>query len=290
MKEKYFQQPESLIRDLIIDSAIGGEGHKIKFDLEIVGQGATTKVYRDGYIALKVYIDAYHFDVEREYSRQLFAYEAGLPVPEVYCVRRLDDMTTVLEMEYIKGQHLMYPGMGNEEISSAILTLVKLQNEVHKIKAKGEPKQRERFRAKIKNSPYLTKPLKEKINLLLIEVHNKRDSLCHGDFHPLNVIYDGNKHWIIDWVDATSGNPLADACRSYIIFKQFINQAAEAYLSTFCNEANVEKDDVLKWLPIVAVVRLEENIDEETRDWLMNIINEWDQIKTPASVQPYADS
>ena len=23
-------------------------------------------------------------------------------------------------------------------------------------------------------------------------------NLCHGDFHPLNILYDGSKHWIID--------------------------------------------------------------------------------------------
>jgi len=36
------------------------------------------------------------------------------------------------------------------------------------------------------------------------------EALCHGDFHPRNVIVDGDELTIIDWVDASSGPPAAD--------------------------------------------------------------------------------
>lgn len=44
------------------------------------------------------------------------------------------------------------------------------------------------------------------------------EALCHGDFHPRNVIVDGDELTIIDWVDASSGPPAADLARSAIIF------------------------------------------------------------------------
>ena len=111
---------------------------------------------------------------------------------------------------------------------------------------------------------------------LLARLDNGSLNLCHGDLHPLNVLYDGNKFWIIDWVDATAGNPLADACRTYLIFKQFNQRSSGIYLRLFCKETGSKSDDVLAWLPIVAASRLHENLDGKARMWLLDLINEWE--------------
>ena len=99
-------------------------------------------------------------------------------------------------------------------------------------------------------------------------------NLCHGDFHPFNILYDGQKHWIIDWVDAAAGNPPADACRSYIIFKQYLNRMSGIYLRAFCKESGVSQEDVLAWLPVIAAARLNENMDIKKRAVLLDIMNE----------------
>ena len=112
-------------------------------ELEVVGQGATTKIYRDGNTAIKLYVNAPHKEAENEAERQRFAYHAGLPVPVVYGVRRLDEKSVALDMEYINGQPLMRQGMNKDERSNAILTLVKFQCEIHKVEAVGQPKQKQ---------------------------------------------------------------------------------------------------------------------------------------------------
>lgn len=43
------------------------------------------------------------------------------------------------------------------------------------------------------------------------------DSVCHGDFHPDNVLLSDDDVTIIDWMDASRGNPLADIARTSII-------------------------------------------------------------------------
>ena len=46
--------------------------------------------------------------------------------------------------------------------------------------------------------------------------------LCHGDFHLFNIIQDVKEDvYIIDWVDAVSGCPEADICRTYLLYIQF---------------------------------------------------------------------
>jgi aminoglycoside phosphotransferase (APT) family kinase protein len=42
--------------------------------------------------------------------------------------------------------------------------------------------------------------------------------VCHGDFHPLNVVVDAEKASVIDWTDAGLGPREADVARTCLIF------------------------------------------------------------------------
>ena len=253
-------------------------------DFEVIGQGATTKIYRDGRTAIKLYINAPADEVDNEAERQRFAFNAGLPVPAVYGVRKLDSNTVALDMAYIDGKPLMQPKMDKDERKEAIHTLVKLQCEVHKVHAGSLPKQKERLAWKIKRSASLTDSMKENLLSLLARLDNGSAMLCHGDFHPLNILYDGNKHWFIDWVDATSGNPLADACRTYLIFKQHMNRSAGIYLRAFCKESQSKQADVLVWQPIIAAARLSENMDDKAKSWLLGLVQEWNKSESGTTI------
>lgn len=244
-------------------------------NLEVIGQGATTKIYRDGDIAVKLYLNAEPGAVEYEAGNQRFAYTNGLPVPKVYGVRKLDDNAIALDMEYIRGQAIISQRMDKEERNKAIRAMVKLQCEVHKVHAAGLPKLMDRLTWKIKVNRHLEEPQKSSLLALLERLKDHSENLCHCDFHPLNILYDGSKYWIIDWVDASAGNPLADACRTYLIFKQYSTQLAGVYLKIFCEESKAKQEDVLAWLPIIAAARLNENMDDKSRAWLLGVVQEW---------------
>lgn len=42
--------------------------------------------------------------------------------------------------------------------------------------------------------------------------------VCHGDFHPLNVVVDGDRASVIDWTDAGMGPREADVARTSLLF------------------------------------------------------------------------
>jgi len=242
--------------------------------LEIIGEGATTKIYRDGDTAIKLYVNAPSDEADNEAKLQQFAHNAGLPVPVVYGVRKFENNIVALDMAYINGKPILQPKMDKEERRSAINTLVKLQCEIHKVHAKGLPQQTDHLWQKIKRTQRLEESLKENLLSLLARIGDNYEYLCHGDFHPLNVLYDGNKHWIIDWVDAVAGNPLADACRTYLIFKQYLSRSSGIYLKAFCKETCSRPDDILVWQPIIAAARLGENMDNQARAWLLAVVQE----------------
>jgi aminoglycoside phosphotransferase (APT) family kinase protein len=44
------------------------------------------------------------------------------------------------------------------------------------------------------------------------------DALCHGDFHPANILMAGETPVVIDWANAMRGDPAADVGRSLVLF------------------------------------------------------------------------
>jgi hypothetical protein len=108
------------------------------------------------------------------------------------------------------------------------------------------------------------------------------DRLCHGDFHPINVLDEISHPVVIDWPDACRGDPAADVCRSYLLLKFHAEDIAEPYLEAYChiNDApesgrpinKVMRQEVLDWLPYVAAARLAENVPDDF-DRLLKIVS-----------------
>lgn len=131
-----------------------------------------------------------------------------------------------------------------------------------------------------KRSPLLTK-LKDKMNRKIsqsgldtttrYDLHTRLNAMhdhvkvCHGDFHPGNVIVDrdGRLH-IVDWSHATQGNGSADAARTYLLFRlEGKDDWAERYLQMFCDRNDVARQYVSQWMPIVAASQLVKGKPEE---------------------------
>jgi len=242
-------------------------------NLEIVGRGATAAIYRDGGTAIKLYVNAPPREAENEALRQNFAYDAGLPVPAVFGVRKIDEHTEALEMAYIDGQPLIRPKMDKDARRNALNTLVTLQCSVHQVNAEELPKLTDALAWKIERTPHLDRENKNKLLVQLNRLDDGSKSLCHGDFHAYNILFDGSKHWIIDWVNAAAGNPLADACRTYLLFTQYMFRSAGIYLKTFCAQSGARPEDILDWLPVTAAARLAENPDDKAKAQLLKLLD-----------------
>lgn len=80
------------------------------------------------------------------------------------------------------------------------------------------PDQKERLKQDIARANLLYPEVKDKLYKYIDNL--KSDSiLCHGDFHPDNILISNGKLVVIDWMTVTKGNPLADIERTSIIFK-----------------------------------------------------------------------
>ena len=135
--------------------------------------------------------------------------------------------------------------------------------EIHSKKCPMLNKIKEKMHAKISASSYEA--------TLRYDLHNRLEGMkshnkvLHGDFCPSNIIVtpDG-EYYVIDWAHATQGNASEDAARTYLVFNlNGQKELAEKYLNLFCKKADIPKQLVQQWMPIVACSESVKNKPEE---------------------------
>lgn len=210
-------------------------------------------------------------DILNEALNQARVEETDLNIPKIKAIEVVDGRWSII-MDYISGTTLSELMRTNPDKEDEYLNLfVDLQRTVL-----------------AKRVPMLNK-LKDKMNARIsaasldattrYDLHTRLDSLpkhynlCHGDFHPSNVIItDDGTPYIIDWAHATQGNASADVARTYLAF--YLDgkaDFAEKYLNLYCLKSDTAKQYVQKWIPIVAASRLTKaKVEEEEflRKWI----------------------
>ena len=143
------------------------------------------------------------------------------------------------------------------------------------------PSQRQQIQYKIREAGALHVLTKNSL-LNDLETLPEGDKVCHGDFHPANVMMSEKESMVIDWIDASRGNPLADVARTSIILlgalaakqirsplmRVFIRLFHTVYVDQYFRLRPGGQNEYRRWLPIVAAARLSENI-VELEPWLL---------------------
>ncbi|MCD2349049.1 MULTISPECIES: phosphotransferase family protein [Clostridium] len=80
------------------------------------------------------------------------------------------------------------------------------------------PKYTDRLKSSISKVDLLSDDIKEKL-YNYIDTLPDDNILCHGDFHPDNILITKDNAIIIDWMTAAKGNPLADVARTSVMLK-----------------------------------------------------------------------
>ena len=106
------------------------------------------------------------------------------------------------------------------------------------------------------------------------------DRICHGDFHPGNVIRNGDQLVVIDWTNVRRGDPTADFARTDMmirigdvppgapiavrigaVFARGLMR--RAYLRAYGRLRPIDKELAARWFYPVAANRLTEEIEPE---------------------------
>ena len=135
------------------------------------------------------------------------------------------------------------------------------------------PNQRDRLVSKIRSAAASDASLAAALDLLPAQAGPPR--LCHGDLHPSNVILARDGPMIVDWFDASRGDPVADVARTALTLlgegantpphlpgsdRGTLGVLTEAYLARLRAPLAIGDEPFARWLAINAVARIAEGV------------------------------
>jgi aminoglycoside phosphotransferase (APT) family kinase protein len=135
------------------------------------------------------------------------------------------------------------------------------------------PRQRDRLVSKIRRAAAIEPSLSRALDLLPAGDGTPR--LCHGDLHPSNVILSPAGPVIVDWFDASRGDPLADIARSVITLRSdgkhqprhlpgadpaTLEALTGAYVAQLAAHLDIDERLFERWQAVNAAARMAEGV------------------------------
>lgn len=246
-----------------------------------VGKTADILSWGDGRI-LKLYRYGAAPELARREAQQArFAHASGLPTPAVIDVVAIEGRTGVI-FERRDGPAMLdvlrrRPGDADELARRFAV----LHAAVHERQAPEFPEQRERLRTRITRAAALAAD-RRAAALVALGALPDGQALCHGDFHPGNILMTAGGPVIIDWLDATRGDPLGDLARTALLLRHAALTPHQAsaekeafselrasflgvYLEKYAELRPFEETRLGAWRGPVAAARLEEPLSAAER-------------------------
>ncbi|HWJ74392.1 MAG TPA: phosphotransferase [Kaistia sp.] len=230
---------------------------------ERIGAGKEAEVFAFGRDVVKLYpVGTGKAAAFREGAALALVEALGLPAPRAVAVKRIDGRWGLV-ME--RAPTLTFAaGIARDPsaMPAYIEAAARLQLQINACSGSSLPGLNARLAANVAVAQILG-PIRQRRLLDGIAAMPDGDRLCHGDFHLLNVLGTPQTAVVVDWIDACSGTPAADACRSFLLMRVRAARLADDYLGAYCRRAGIEPAEVLIWLPLLAAARIAESVPME---------------------------
>lgn len=258
---------------------------------ELIGEGNTAEIYQWGEREiLKLFRQDYaQAGVEKEYRNSQKVQECGLPVPKVGSMIQYEGRSGII-YEYIQGTSMLDLLLKQPlSLKRNIAHFAALHYEIHQCKAEGLSKYKDILEWNIRHAKQLSEEEKQLILARLQELPDG-EALCHGDYHPGNVIRTNDKSMILDWMTAAAGSPSADVARTTLLFmagnlpsgglaryftKKIRKYIAKVYQKQYMKLSGMSIKEINGWrLPIMAARLVEWIPENEAEHFLEEIRRE----------------
>ena len=254
-----------------------------------VAEGRTAEIYewQDGTV-LKLYhpwFPANLVEYESKVAHAVVA--AGIPTPAAGEIIEVNGRRGTI-FERVSGISMLQD-MNNHpwRIIKHARTLAELQFRVNQLSFPGLNSYKDGLVYAIQQAPHLDDDLREKALNLLSSLPDG-DMVCHGDFHPGNIMLTARGAVVIDWMTVSTGNPMADFARTSMlltigpkgagkqitpIVASFIKLFYKIYARHYLQLMPDTHHERNKWLTVIAAARLAEQIELERVDLVKLVKN-----------------
>lgn len=240
-----------------------------KHDLKVIGKGRVAQIVTDGVWAYKLYPSWYSKEGIIKEAHILSQIQSKTQLKSVTCEVLKDEHA--LKMSLVRGKTIA-DMMRKEKFKEGIQCLIQAQVEVFQYHDLDCEDAFTAFESTLKHSS-LNQEVKDKAlhSLSLIE---RKYHLCHFDMHLENIMMTDEGLVILDWMNAKLGNPVMDIARSYIFLCQYVKRQANPYLKQICKQMGIHSEEVKQAIPLMAALRMLEDDTSQSKNHLMQFIQE----------------
>ncbi len=249
------------------------------------GKDKVLKLYRRDFLSPAI---------EEELASARAAWAAGVPTPQAFEIIEIAERRGIV-FARIEGATMLASLFAHpEQLEQHAHQLADLHIALHARAISSLPSQRRRLTHQIQSAAGLSGQAKARALEALAALPDG-NALCHGDFHPDNLMLTADGPLVIDWVDATRGQPLADVARTSLLLQTAhlslangalaaellagLAQFHDGYLSRYLTSEPValqqaKRAAIEAWRLPLAAARLAEGVSEAEARALVAMVEE----------------
>jgi uncharacterized protein (TIGR02172 family) len=240
---------------------------------KIIGVGNTAAIYEwDEGRVLKLFYQGYPKDaIEKEFHNAMAIGDMNFAKPRAYEIVSYEGRNGIV-YDMVEGESLLDWIMRTGDLQKCAVYMAKLHKAIIKNSISNVPNYKEFLKYHIKNAQSVDLHKQEEM-LKMIERLRDGDTLCHGDFHPGNIIISNGNAIVIDFMNVCHGSWLYDVARTVFLIEytpmpkeadnrevllHFKKTLAELYLI----QMNATREMIYDYLSVIIMSRKGECPDE----------------------------
>jgi uncharacterized protein (TIGR02172 family) len=236
---------------------------------KIIGVGNTATVYEwQESKVIKLFYQGYPKEaVEREFHNAKTIENMGFAKPKAYEIIFYEKRMGII-YDRVEGESLLNWVMRTGDVQECAVSMAKLHKAIVHNRVSNVQNYKEFLKYNIVNAPSSNSKKREEV-LQMLDKLPDGNALCHGDFHPGNILISDGHMMVIDFMNVCHGNFLYDVARTVFLVEytpvpieadgremllRFKKTLADLYLI----QMNVTTEMIQDYLSVIIAARLGE--------------------------------
>lgn len=232
---------------------------------KITGIGNTATVYEweEGKV-LKLFYQGYSSEaIENEFHNAMAIRNMKFAKPKGYEMISYEDRRGII-YDKLEGESLIDRVMKTGDLQECATYMANLHKEIVQNKISGVQNYKDFLKHHLLNA-VMTMEKRNEV-LQMIDKLPYGDALCHGDFHPGNILISSGNAFAIDFMNICQGPFLYDVARTIFLIeyapvptdaedKDMILQFKKTLVDLYLEQMNVTREMIQEYLSVIIMVR-----------------------------------
>jgi Ser/Thr protein kinase RdoA (MazF antagonist) len=233
---------------------------------EIIGVGNTATVHEweEGKV-LKLFYQGYPKEaVEKELQNAKAIEDKDFAKPKAYEIIFCEERMGII-YDQVKGESLLDWVMKTGDVQQCAIYMAKLHKTIIRNKVSNVPDYKKFLKCNILKA----NSKKQEEVLRMLDKLPDGNTLCHGDFHPGNILVSNGKLAVIDFMNVCHGDFLYDVARTVVLVeytpvpvevddKEMLLQLKKALADLYLIQMNVTREMIQDYLSVIITARVGE--------------------------------